>query len=111
MNFVLSFNPHLRPAAGYATGTEPYATRSACPAAATGQRNASDCPRHKDPDRLFVSRDPVAADTLSLEAVNGQRKPPLDQVTDQVAYLRRAASFGLGANDPDEIEKETLDVS
>ena len=39
-------------------------------------------------DRLFVSRDPVAADTLSLEAVNGQRKAPLDQVTDQVALTQ-----------------------
>ena len=62
-------------------------------------------------NRLFVSRDPVAADTLTLQEVNGQRKPPLKTVTKEIAYLRRAASYGIGSNDPEEIEQETIEVT
>ncbi|MEO2006780.1 MAG: DUF362 domain-containing protein [Candidatus Poribacteria bacterium] len=57
---------------------------------------------------LFMSRDPVALDTIALTKLNDQRKEP---VTKQTAYIRRAASLSIGTYDEDVIEHETIEVN
>lgn len=63
---------------------------------------------HWQANTLFISRDPVALDTIALAALNDKRTEP---VTKQTTYIRRAVSLSIGTYDEDEIEHETLEVS
>ncbi|MBT3268670.1 DUF362 domain-containing protein [Candidatus Poribacteria bacterium] len=59
-------------------------------------------------NRLYISRDPVALDTIALAAVNDKRTRP---ITKETAYIRRAGSLSIGTYDEDQIEHETIEVN
>ena len=57
---------------------------------------------------LIVSRDPVAADRVALEALEKMRKendmPPLAETGRQVKYIQKADEIGLGVGDLTKID-------
>lgn len=66
-------------------------------------------------NRLYFSRDPVALDTILLDALNERRQTAtearLRALSRETAYLSRAAMLGVGSNDKDEIRHEKLTVT
>jgi len=70
---------------------------------------------HWDANRLYMSRDPVALDTVLLEALNARRQAQpesrLKTITRETGYIRRAAELAIGTADTDDIEREQLTIS
>ncbi|MDR2463419.1 MAG: DUF362 domain-containing protein [Verrucomicrobiales bacterium] len=57
------------------------------------------------PGLLYLSRDPVAIDTLALERIEAWRKTKaIDPVGKDAAHLRQAAQLGIGANEKSQME-------
>jgi len=66
-------------------------------------------------NRLYLSRDPVALDTVLLNALNEQRQAAtnakLRAISRETGYLARAAMLAIGSNDRNEIRHEQLTVA
>lgn len=55
---------------------------------------------------LYLSRDPVAVDTLCMEALEAQRQPAgIPPIGERAGHIRAAGLRGLGTADPDQIER------
>ncbi len=57
------------------------------------------------PNRIFISRDPVATDYLATQIIEEKRKEMgLSGVWERARYIRRAAKAGLGRDQLDQLE-------
>lgn len=61
--------------------------------------------------QLLVSTDPVALDSTGLSIINHQRQERKIQVVSKEAqHISTAAQLGLGTDDPQKMECETLQL-